>query len=503
MKRRFPIILSIFMALSSISLIVLQIVQMHRSSTVSDKLFNVSVNNAMEQVVSILEQTKVEQYVGRTERVKMMRYRRIDDFNARMAELMRDNEELFFDERRITLPVALQDSAVAIRGAWLSKSEQRVVNQYNTLLNARRRIEGTSNAAERRSLYGSSGEGIMNADFNYRLLDSLVVEQLIVNGIDIFPSVGVLRGQEFLYSSGDSSDLRSSPYVYPFRPGGLPSANDYFITLSFSTNLLILRNNQPFFTVSSLVLIAIILVIFFFSLHIIFSQRKLDEMKSTFINNMTHEVKTPISTIGLACEMLSDDSIKQDDAMRKNFIGMIAGENQRMRMLVETILQSSKMSNKHYSINPVSVDVNALVRDVARSFDLTIRNRNGSLVLSLDDALPAIDADKLHISNLISNLVDNAVKYSLDAPHITVATHADGQWILLSVSDQGIGIAKADQKHIFDKFYRVSTGDVHNVKGFGIGLNYVWQVVNLHHGFISVDSVVGQGTTFSVRLPRF
>jgi two-component system phosphate regulon sensor histidine kinase PhoR len=240
---------------------------------------------------------------------------------------------------------------------------------------------------------------------------------------------------------------------------------------------------------------------FFSSLRNLAAQRRLDQMKTEFINNMTHEIKTPISTIGLACEMLRDETVSQDSATRSNFLGIISDENQRMRVLVETILQSAKMSNKNFSINPKEIDINHLVKNVLQSFRLTIGNRGGSIESHLDAQPPMLEADELHITNLVYNLVDNAIKYSVDAPHIVVSTHCETEHIILSVKDHGIGIAKENQKRVFEKFYRVSTGNVHNVKGFGIGLNYVAQVVRLHHGHIALESELGKGSTFTVTLP--
>lgn len=343
------------------------------------------------------------------------------------------------------------------------------------------------------------------SSFSYQDLDSLIVEELIINGIDLHPVVGVYDGSQgsFLYSSDPrrEDDLANSPYRYSFRPQGVVSTNQFFIILSFSYTDLFLQRNPTIYLYMSLFLILVIAVMFFISLRTISNQRKLDQMKSEFINNMTHEIKTPISTISLACEMLSDETISQDAASRANFIGIVADENQRMRVLVETILQSAKMSNKNFSINPKEVDVNAIVDKVLKSFKLTFSNRNGCVETHLDADPSVIVADELHMTNLIYNLVDNGIKYSTGAPHIIVSTSTDGKHFFLSVKDHGIGMSKSDQKHIFEKFYRVSTGDVHNVKGFGIGLNYVAQVVHLHHGHITVESEPDHGSTFTVSLP--
>ena len=224
-------------------------------------------------------------------------------------------------------------------------------------------------------------------------------------------------------------------------------------------------------------------------------------MKTDFINNMTHEIKTPIATIGLACEMLQDPSIAADPTNNSTYIGIISDENRRMRLLIETILQNAKMSNGNFTLNRTSTDINAIVSSVVNSFLLKVNSLNGTIESDLCHPAPVIMADELHLTNMVYNLIDNAIKYSPDKVEIRVTTRLTDGGLSLSVSDKGLGISREDQKHIFEKFYRVSTGDIHNVKGFGIGLNYVMQVVNAHGGKIHVDSTLGQGSTFTVTLP--
>lgn len=339
----------------------------------------------------------------------------------------------------------------------------------------------------------------------FQELDSLISEALLLNGIDINPIVGLYDESQhsFLYSSDSrlERELEDSPYRYGFHPTNITSNNQLFILLSFPSAQLFLQRNSGLLAYMSLFLILIIIVLFYISLRTIANQRKLDQMKNEFISNMTHEIKTPLATIGLACEMLSDESVSQDNESRRNFVGIINAENQRMRILVETILQSAKMSNKKFRINPKEVDVHQLIDKVSQSFRLPLSNRGGTLETDLKADPSTIEADELHLSNLIYNLIDNGIKYSTDAPHITVSTAVENRHFVLKVTDRGIGISKADQKHIFEKFYRVSTGNVHNVKGFGIGLNYVAKVVKLHHGHIDLVSELGQGSTFIITLP--
>ena len=339
---------------------------------------------------------------------------------------------------------------------------------------------------------------------SYHELDSLITEELLVNGIDMHPVVGLYDGNQgtFLYSSDPRKEdlLEGSPYRYSFQPIGVISANRYYIILGFPRPLLP-QHSTSLYVYMTLFLILIIAVLFIISLRTIASQRRLDQMKTEFINNMTHEIKTPISTISLACEMLRDDSISHVPEQRNNFLAIISDENNRMKLLVETLLQSAKMSNKSFGINLRSVDMNEVVAAVAHSFDLAVSNRQGRLSLALGAVPSVVPADELHITNMVYNLIDNAIKYSSGAPDIVLSTAAQECMFELRVQDHGIGISREDQKHIFEKFYRVSTGNVHNVKGFGIGLNYVAEVVRLHHGRIAVESEPGQGSTFTVSLP--
>ena len=341
--------------------------------------------------------------------------------------------------------------------------------------------------------------------FNYRELDSLIVEELLLNGIDLHPAIGLYDGNQrsFLYSSDAHLEekLEESPYRYSYTPVGVAGSSQLFIILYFPRAELFLQRHSSIYAYMTLALVFVIAVMFFISVRTLAVQRRLDRMKTEFINNMTHEIKTPISTIGLACEMLSDDTVLQDSTSRRNFIGIINDENQRMRVLVETILQSAKMSNRNFSISLKEIDAHIIISRVLASFRLTMANRGGTMEAHLDADPSTLIADELHLTNMVYNLVDNGIKYSTDAPHIVVSTYSEGGRFVLSVQDHGIGIPKESQKHIFEKFYRVPTGNVHDVKGFGIGLNYVASVVRLHHARIKLESEPGQGSLFTIIFP--
>ena len=509
MRRKLLFTFCTLFAAASIALVVIQLLQTQRSVTMSESLFSVSVSNAMDDVVSQLNRLKVEDYINQNDRYKLLKYKRVEELNATMREIVKERHDLLSDRERVRFGTELQDSAVVLRPALLSAEEARDLERYNTLLSNRNKLMRNENYYDQFvtdiSQYVFDNLLSSNA-FNYPMLDSLIADNLQEAGIDIRARIGVLNNtaDTFLYVSpnGSRTKLRESPYRYSLKPDGNLRANEYFIMLQFPSSARYLSERSNRYLVLSIVLMVIIMVLFLLTVRSIFLQRKLDEMKNDFISNMTHEIKTPIATVSLACEMLRDKSVAADPAMQDNFLGIIQNENHRMQMLVETILQSNKMGSKKFVMNPTEVDVHRIVEEVARSFDMQVRSRNGSLTLDLQATPPTLFADTLHLTNAIYNLVDNALKYSPGRVEIGVSTRNEGDRLVLVVWDHGVGISKEDQRHVFEKFYRVSTGNVHDVKGFGIGLSYVQQVVLLHHGSISVNSTVGQGSSFTISLPR-
>lgn len=250
-------------------------------------------------------------------------------------------------------------------------------------------------------------------------------------------------------------------------------------------------------------IIVVLILSFYYSIRTILHQKKLSVVKNDFINNMTHELKTPISTIGLACEMLNDESINTSAEKKKTYITMIREENKRLGTLVESVLQSAVIERGELTIKPEPLDVNELIEDVVGNFDLQIKKREGHIALKLNAAHHFIMGDSVHLSNVIFNLLDNATKYSFEAPEITISSGNANDKLIISVSDKGIGINKEDQKKIFEKLYRIPTGNVHNVKGFGLGLSYVKAVIEKHSGEVTVDSEAGKGSTFTLSLPIY
>jgi two-component system phosphate regulon sensor histidine kinase PhoR len=289
-------------------------------------------------------------------------------------------------------------------------------------------------------------------------------------------------------------------YSFPILPGTGIASTDYLLVYFPG------KSNYAFANLWGMLLVSIALLIiiisaFAYSMLTIIRQRKLSELKNDFINNMTHEFKTPIATVSLACQALSDTDIPRTHEMYDSYIQIISDENRRLGVMAEKILQTAILEKGKLNLRLETINLHSLVSDVIKNIAIQVEIRDGSIVTAFHAANPTIKADKVHLANLVYNLLDNANKYSPRKPYIQVSTQDAEGGIYLKVKDNGIGINKVNQKKIFEKLYRVPTGDVHNVKGFGLGLSYVKFVVEKHGGSIGIESEVNKGSTFIVFLP--
>ncbi len=253
--------------------------------------------------------------------------------------------------------------------------------------------------------------------------------------------------------------------------------------------------------IPTFVLTAMLIGIFIFTILIILRQKKLSNIKNDFINNMTHELKTPISTISLASQMLRDNTVTNTPKTIEHISGIIFQESKRLTTQVEKVLQMAVFNEGKLKLKFKEVNLNALIQSVVLNFELRVKAKNGELISDLKAEPSVIKGDDVHITNVLFNLLDNAVKYSRDEPKITIASEFKDGSVIISVKDQGIGISKEHLGQIFERFYRVPTGNVHDVKGFGLGLSYVKKIVDAHQGKIKVESAPHKGTKFMIYFP--
>lgn len=253
---------------------------------------------------------------------------------------------------------------------------------------------------------------------------------------------------------------------------------------------------------ASAFLVGLVALCFYITIATIWRQKRLSEMTSDFINNMTHELKTPISTVALASNMLRRQKLAQRPEKVQHYAGIIHDENEKLQQQVEQVLRIARIERGEFKLNKTEADVHELIQSAIKSIDLQVREKNGQIQCYLNALKGRVIADTTHLTNVFANLLDNANKYSTSPPKITVMTQDREDGILISIADEGIGMSKDKQRYIFDKFYRVSTGNLHDVKGFGLGLSYVKTMVEAHKGYVSLQSELGKGSRFDIFLPN-
>lgn len=337
------------------------------------------------------------------------------------------------------------------------------------------------------------------------VIDSLIGSELRKKRIRTKYEFGILSpvtNSMLLQKTGKyPEELTKESFVFNLSPLGVAYGYPNKLLLYFpNEKSFIVRQLWKLLLVSILLFIVIILS-FSFSIFIIFKQKRLSIMKNDFINNMTHEFKTPISTIALACEALKDRDVQKSESIYNSYIGVINEENSRLGEMAEQILQTAVIEKGQLKLKKETVNMHGIIEQAVNSKKISAEEKGGKIELQLKAANPQLTGDPTHLTNLIVNLLDNALKYTVNIPKIVVNTINTQDSLLIRIQDNGIGISKSNQKKIFDKLYRVPTGNLHDFKGFGLGLNYVKATVELHKGTVNVDSELGKGSTFTIQLP--
>ena len=337
-----------------------------------------------------------------------------------------------------------------------------------------------------------------NKEIEYTLNQTLAYNQIQTPCEYAIIKNGVVQSGTFKKSM--KNDFLKSKYMVRLFPDNIIGQN-LALSVIFPERTNYVLGSMLWILGGSMLFSLFILATFALSLFFIIRQKKISEMKSDFINNMTHEFKTPIATISLAADTIINSKVIKDEVSIKHFIGMIKKENSRMNKKVETILQIASLDKKEIEFRFENVSIHTLIEHAIETIEIQVHQRNGKITLNLNAEQPFLYGDGEHLTNLVNNLLDNAIKYSPDLLEITITTQNREKGIILTVEDKGIGMTKAVQSKIFERFYRQSSGNVHDVKGFGLGLNYARSIIEAHKGTINVFSEPGKGSRFEIFLP--
>ncbi len=330
-------------------------------------------------------------------------------------------------------------------------------------------------------------------DYSYGVYSNEKEEFVIYNGHYLIDGSNQRIQKRFL-------ELQKSPYsAYLFGQDKVSPGKLYVL---FPQKRNYIRSTLMPFIIATILFTGIIMSIFTYTIFVILRQKKVSEMKTDFMNNMTHEFKTPIATISLAADSIKNPSIIDKPDKIRRFAEIIRQENKRMHQQVEQVLNSARWDKKDVQIQLEPVDLHQIITQAVKNISLQVENKGGEISLGLEAVDTVLELDKTHISNIIHNLLDNANKYTPKNPKISVLTRNVNRGIEVVIEDNGIGIDREGKKHIFEKFYRVHTGNRHDVKGFGLGLSYVKTIIELHGGRVSVDSELGKGSRFMLFFPE-
>ncbi len=433
---------------------------------------------------------------------------------ARFADL---NTPYLCKVSRLTLRIVIALAAISIGGIattqiyWVRKAFDLKENQFNDDVN--RALENVASQIFEINKMAVPANGLVKQESsNYFTV--------LVNGPIDSNLLGFFLKNEFdkqnitadyEYGVYDCSDqcMMGGNYISPTKNkipvswGELPALkmDGYYFGVRFPKIEANLISQMGIWGFSSIVLVV---VIFFFAytLFVILKQRRLSEVQKDFINNMTHEFKTPLSTIAISTRVLKDPSITQHPERLLNYATIIENESNRLKQQVERVLQMARLEKNDAGLKKETLDLHTLIQEAVKNISMLLNSKQGNIKLNLQAENSFAAVDKLHFTNVIYNLLDNAIKYTQGFPVISITTHNQNGNLSIAIKDNGIGIGVENQRKIFHRFYRVPTGNLHDVKGFGLGLNYVKLIVEAHKGKISVDSTLGNGSTFTIVLPK-
>ena len=530
MKKRFIVLVIITISISLVGLLFIQLYWIRNAVAVKEVNFDRGVSDAVSRAIykfnkqelarKLTMQHERNQYIGQLthllDSLNRLYYNQLFLRESEQNRPLRDDSDLFWMDSRFIYgrdffddwQTSPADTGLSITSYQYYGTGPGYIPQHD---HSSQRDPFTA-FFERSRMINDLFDDLFSSRYSFRvtdeqsltLLDSLLTYELQIQGIKTPFEYGIYHPHQHSLVSErtgyHSHELLRSPYAFHLFPNDL-FVNPEYLLLHFPQQERYILSQMNTMLGASFVLLVILVSSFGFTILTIIRQKQLSAMKSDFINNMTHELKTPISIISLACQALNDQDVKKSEPLYNNYINVINEENERLGLLTEKVLQTALIEKAKIRLNYSGLDLHQLLQNAIDKVGLHVKARHGEIMTAFDAEYSFIRADKVHLTNVFSNLIDNANKYSTNSPQIKISTENNERGVLVHVEDKGIGISRTNQKKIFDNLYRVSTGNIHDVKGFGLGLSYVKAIVEKHGGSISLESEQYKGSRFTVFIP--
>ena len=508
MKRSYIVVLAVFFFLAISALVIIQVRWINSVMSAEDQEFRFGVNEAMKEVVNELEKAETYKRIiseinppanhpgeevqtdlsgRRSAEIKLLEKYGFNP-DARSVIISRAGSTYLLDSESLEPEIFMGSNES--EGAVLSAgATARMTNKIISIENIVSRILHETPPLRDR--------------FTADEINTQIRKSLDAVGIHLDYECAV-RGAygNYIYRTSDYSESSgANKYLRQLFPGD-PVPGNNILTIYFPREEDYKFGQIAFMAISSMVLVLLLTILATSTFIVIFRQKRLSEIRSDFINNMTHELKTPIATISLASQMLNDPGVPEEARNTEGLAAVISEESNRLKVLVEKVLQTAIFEKARLELDKQPADLHAILLRAVDAFKLQVNGRGGTISTFFDASDPIITVDEANLFNVFLNLIDNALKYSMNTPEITVTTTAWHKGIAITISDNGIGIPREHLKHVLEKFYRVPAGNTHNIKGFGLGLSYVKKIVEQHYGTIKVDSQAGRGTRITIHLPK-
>ncbi len=513
MNNKFIPFISVLMTISMIVFVTLQLYWIKELYSALNQDFSNKVYSALETSALKTQQLEVEKYLNQDN--KNLGKTIIDSSNQPTQTYIQQNSDsankttITFQKSIVEnqkFPISNQGDSLKLTKLYTDEGILKIKKERNSSepLTAQLSKDINNNTYALRAFAKLVASNLpIEKRVDVKTLDSVLSKELKLNGLKTKFGFAVMDKKNNITEVVNDiykAEKVDSDYTYPLFTDS-KDRTLYTLALVFPDKKYSLAKTNLPMLLGTIMSLLTILGIYIISINYMMKQKKIAEVKTDFINNMSHEFKTPLATISVATDSLANDKIATNPDKVKYYSGLIKQENLRMKKQVENVLNMSKLERNEVKLFLKETDVRALIKEITESFGLIVAQRNGTLTQEFNTDRYKFKIDEFHFSNALVNLLDNANKYSPDAPEIKVRTRNEGNWYVVEISDKGMGMETDNKTRIFEKFFREETGNIHNVKGQGLGLSYVKKIIELHKGQIIVDSQKGKGSTFTVKLP--